>query len=300
MRAEERRGTAAILVSAASYGFLSILGKLALEAGVDVLPLAAWRFLIAAAVVWLVLAVRRRPLPPLRRWPGLAGLGLLYAIDSLAYLAALQWVPASTAVLLFYVYPVVVVLLAAIFLGERLTRRKLAATAAALVGSALTVGGGISGGRPLGLALVVLALLALSSYIVLSRPIMASLPAHGSAAVTLTSTGLLLAAAAIGFDDMRLEGGTRGLAYVLALSLLCTALPITLFLVGIRHVSAGRAAVFSTIEPLVTVVLAAIVLQERIGPLQVAGGALILAAILWLRAERPLPSSEAPTAFDAP
>ena len=44
MRAEERRGTAAILVSAASYGFLSILGKLALEAGVDVLPLAAWRF----------------------------------------------------------------------------------------------------------------------------------------------------------------------------------------------------------------------------------------------------------------
>ena len=300
MRAEERRGTAAILVSAASYGFLSILGKLALEAGVDVLPLAAWRFLVGAAVVWIVLAAWRRPLPPLRRWPGLAALGLLYAIDSLAYLAALQWVPASTAVLLFYVYPVVVVLLAAVFLGERLTRRKLAATATALAGCALTVGAGISGGRPLGLALVVGAMLALSTYIVASRPIMASLPAHGSAAVTLTSTGLILTAAALGFDDMRLDGGTRGLAYVLTLSILCTALPITLFLVGIRHVGAGRAAVYSTIEPLVTVALAAIVLQERIAPLQYVGGALILAAILWLRAERPLPSSEAPTPFDAP
>ncbi|HET6637580.1 MAG TPA: DMT family transporter [Gemmatimonadota bacterium] len=300
MRAEERRGTAAILVSAASYGFLSILGKLAFAAGVDVLPLAAWRFLIGAAVVWILLAARRRPLPPLRRWPGLAALGLLYAIDSLSYLAALQWVPASTAVLLFYVYPVVVVLLAALFLGEHLTRRKLTATALALTGCALTVGSGISGGRPLGLALVVFAMLALSTYIVASRPIMASLPAHGSAAVTLTSTGLLLTAAALGFDDMRLDGGTRGLVYVLALSLLCTALPITLFLVGIRHVGAGRAAVYSTIEPLVTVSLAAIVLRERIGVLQCLGGALILTAILWLRAERPLPMSEKPTPLDAP
>ncbi len=300
MRGEERRGTAAILVSAASYGFLSILGKLALEAGVDVLPLAAWRFLLGAALVWIVLAVRRRPLPPLSRWPALAALGLLYAIDSLAYLAALQWVPASTAVLLFYVYPVVVVLLAAIFLGERLTRRKLAATATALAGCALTVGTGISGGRPLGLALVVVALLALSTYIVASRPIMASLPAHGSAAVTLTSTGLVLTAAALGFDDLRLEGGTRGLVYVLTLSIVCTALPITLFLIGIRHVGAGRAAVYSTIEPLVTVALAALLLRERIGTWQYVGGGLILAAILWLRAERPLPSSEAPTPLDAP
>ena len=300
MRAEERRGTAAILVSAACYGFLSILGKLALGSGVDVLPLAAWRFLIGAALVWIALAARRRPLPPLRRWPGLAALGFLYAIDSLGYLAALQWVPASTAVLLFYVYPVVVVLLAALFLGERLTRRKLFATGAALAGCALTVGTGISGGRPLGLALVVLAMLALSGYIVASRPIMAALPAHGSAAVTLTSTALILTAAALGFDDLRLEGGTRGLVYVLLLSIVCTALPITLFLVGIRHVGAGRAAVYSTIEPLVTVALAAIVLHERIGALQYLGGGLILAAILWLRAERPLPSSEAPTPLDAP
>ena len=41
MRAEERRGTAAILIAAASYGFLGVFVKLALEAGVHVLPLAA-------------------------------------------------------------------------------------------------------------------------------------------------------------------------------------------------------------------------------------------------------------------
>ena len=99
MRAEERRGSIAILIAAASYGFLSVFVKLALEAGVDVLSLAAWRFVLGAALVWVLLALRRRPVPPLRSWPALAGLGLLYSIDSLAYVSALQWVPAATAVL---------------------------------------------------------------------------------------------------------------------------------------------------------------------------------------------------------
>lgn len=290
----------AILIAAVGYGFLSVLVKLAFEAGVHVLPLAAWRFVLGATLVWLTLAARRRPLPPLRRWPGLAGLGALYSIDSLAFIVSLQWIQAATAVLVFYVYPVVVVLLAAAFLGERLTARKLAATAAALVGCALTVGAGLSGGRPLGFALVLFAMLALSVYIVVSRPIMQSLPAHGSAAVTLGSTALILTAVSLASGGLALGGGTRGLLLVIALSVVSTALPITLFLVGIRHVGAGRAAVLSTIEPVITVLLAALLLDERIGLVQYAGGALILTGLLWLRSERPLPPSETPTPLDAP
>ena len=298
MRAEERRGTAAILIAAASYGFLGVFVKLALEAGVQVLPLAAWRFLLGAAVVWVLLAVRGRPLPPVSRWPGLAGLGVLYAVDALAFIVALQWVPASTAVLVFYIYPVAVVFLAAAFLGERLTPRKLAATGAALVGCALTVGGGLSRGRPLGFALILLAMLALSTYIVLSRPIMRSVPAHGGAAVTLGSTAVILLGVALARGGLSLGGGTRGAVLVILLAVVSTALPITLFLVGIRHVGAGRAAVYSTIEPVVTVISAGLVLGERIGLLQYVGGVLILTAILWLRSGKPLSSSEIPTPPD--
>jgi drug/metabolite transporter (DMT)-like permease len=164
----------------------------------------------------------------------------------------------------------------------------------------LTVGAGLKGGRPLGFALVLFAMLALSTYIVLSRPLMRSLPAHGSAAVTLGSTAMILIVVALAFGDLALGGGSRGLLLVIALSVVSTALPITLFLVGIRHVGAGRAAVYSTIEPVITVLLAALLLDERIGALQYAGGALILTGILALRSERPLPPSEIPTPLDAP
>jgi drug/metabolite transporter (DMT)-like permease len=129
---------------------------------------------------------------------------------------------------------------------------------------------------------------------------MAVLPGHGSAAVTLSATAVILTVVALVFDDLSLGGGRRGLLLVIAISVICTALPITLFLIGIRHVGAGRAAVLSTIEPLVTVILAALLLKERIGPLQIVGGTLILTAILWLRTERPLPEIEAPTPLDAP
>jgi drug/metabolite transporter (DMT)-like permease len=111
---------------------------------------------------------------------------------------------------------------------------------------------------------------------------------------------LILAAVAIAFGDLALGGGTRGLLLVITLSMISTALPITLFLVGIRHIGAGRAAVLSTVEPLVTVILAALLLDERIGLVQYVGGALILTGILWLRSERPLPAREAPTPFDSP
>ena len=121
----ERIGVLAIVASAAGYGFVAVLLKLALEAGARPLPLAAWRFVIAAVAVWLLLTFRRRPLPSRGALPGLLGLGALYSMDALLFTVALQWVAASTATLVFYAYPVAVVLLAAAFLSEPLTRRRL-------------------------------------------------------------------------------------------------------------------------------------------------------------------------------
>ena len=116
--------------------------------------------------------------------------------------------------------------------------------------------------------------------------------------MTLSSTAIVLLAVAVVFGELSLGGGTRGAMLVIVLAVASTALPITLFLVGIRHVGAGRAAIISTIEPVVTVVSAAVVLGERVGLLQGIGGALILTAILWLRSERPVPPGEIPTPLE--
>lgn len=295
-----RFGVWAIVVSAIGYGFISVLIKLALEAGVRPVPLAAWRFTIASVAVWALLAVRRRPLPSRSSLAPLAGLGFLYSLDALLFTLALQWIEASTATLVFYAYPVLVVLLAAAFLDEGLGARRLAAAGLAMLGCALIAGGALRGGRPLGVLLVVLAMAALSVYIVTGRRLLGREPAHGSAAVIVSACAAILVAVAAIAGQIDLGGGSRGLMLVSLLAIVSTALPITLFVVGLQRVDAGRAAIYSTLEPVVTVALAAAILDERIGPPQIAGGILILAGVLALRSERPLPPSERLTPLDSP
>ena len=82
---------------------------------------------------------------------------------------------------------------------------------------------------------------------------------------------------------------------VAALCLFCTVVPIRAFLAGLARVGPARAAVVSSLEAVVTVVLAAAFLGERIGRRQVLGGALILGGVVMqnlgaLRYDRP-PSS---------
>ena len=133
---KEARGTVAVFGSAVGYSTLPILAKLSLAEGVRVLPMVAWRFLVATAALWLLLALTRRHVPPRTRWPSLLALGVLYAVNATAYLAALQWVSASLASLVFFSYPAVVIVLAAVFLGEQLSRPRVLATLIAISGCA--------------------------------------------------------------------------------------------------------------------------------------------------------------------
>lgn len=290
----ELRGTLAVLASAACYSTLAILVKLGLASGAHIVPLVAWRFLIGATLVWAFLGLTRRRLPPRRSVPALLGLGAIYAGTALAALTGLIWVPAATAALLFYAYPAVVVLLAALFLKEHLTARRGTALALALTGCALTAGMGTHGGEPIGILLILVGVALVSAFILLSHPVYRELPALGSTAFVLTSTAFLTAAAALLTGGLALDGGTPTLVVAVLLGTVGTAIPIPLFLAGVKLVGPGKAAIYSTIEPVITVLLAAAILGEPLAVGQLLGGALILSAVLWLRAERPLPEAEKP------
>lgn len=289
----ETKGTLAIAGSSLGYATLPVLGKLALDAGVEVLPLLAWRFLIGATGVWLAVVLSRRPLPGRTVWPALAGLGLLYATSSSAFMVGLQHVPASLASLVFFTYPAVTVLLARLVPGEPLTARRLLGLALASLGCALTVGPGVRGGDPAGIGWILVAVLVISVFIVTSSRVLRRSPEMSGGAALMTVAAAALTAATLATGSLALPGGTRVALYVGLLGVLSTAVPLTLFLVGIKWVGPGRAAIFSTMEPAFTLLLAALLLGERLSALQWTGGALIAAAVLWLRLERPARASAA-------
>ena len=90
-----------------------------------------------------------------------------------------------------------------------------------------------------------------------------------------------LFAVASGGLDLTMDAG--GWAALVSLSLVSTVVAITTFFLGLDRVGPSTASIVSAVEPAWTVVLAALVFAERLGGVQLLGGALVLSAVVMLQ-----------------
>jgi drug/metabolite transporter (DMT)-like permease len=292
------------LGSGAAFGAMAVFGKLAYGEGATVGTLLAVRFALAAALFWaLVLAGgAAREVRALGRRNLAAGLGLGafgYALQSGCYFAALQRIDASLLSLLLYTFPAMVAA-AAIALGrERLDARRLTALALALGGLVLVVAGAGTGALdPLGAALAIAAALVYTTYIIVSDGIVGRMRPQVLAALVCTGAAVSLTLGSAVLGELRPGAVTMGgWGWLASLTVVSTVGAIVLFFAGLRRVGPTTASILATVEPLVTVVLAFLVFGERLGAVQLAGGGLVLSAVLVLNlrlARRRLAMAEAP------
>jgi drug/metabolite transporter (DMT)-like permease len=272
---------------------MAILARFAYASGVDTKTLLALRFAIAAAVMAVLLRARRLPLPRGRTLGVLVALGALgYGGQAICYFTALRLAPAGLAALLLYLHPALVALLAAAFLRERLDTTRLVALVVALAGTLLTVAPAIGGGAPAfgpevlrGLAFAVASAAFYAAYIVVAASVAARAKPLAMATVVIASAAAVFAVAAL-TQGPQWPQTTNGWLAVLGIALLSTVAAITLYFAGLERIGPVRASTLSTIEPLCTVLLAALLLDETIAAVQLGGGALILAAAVLLARAR--------------
>ena len=272
-----------LLLSAAGFGALAIFGKLAYAEGLGLPTLLAGRFSLAAIVMWSLLALRR--ISPRVSRTTLLGLLLMgsvgYVGQSFAFFTALQTVPAATTGLLLYLYPALVAVLAWAVLRQPLTRLGWLALGLALLGCALVLGGPDAlpaSVNPVGIVWGLAAAAIYALYIIAGARITAGVP-------PLVAATYIISAAAVVYGGAGLAGGTLhgnisagGWFALVGIALVSTVLAIGAFVAGLARLGPARASILSTGEPVVTLILAAVVLGEVIHPAQLLGGALILAA----------------------
>jgi drug/metabolite transporter (DMT)-like permease len=284
------RGAIVCLLSAAAFGAMGIFGKLAFDDGVTAGTLLAARFVIAAVVLWCLMlmkgsvsqirAVARRDLVVAL---GLGACG--YALQATCYFVALQHVDASLLSLILYTFPAIVTV-AAVALGrERLDRRRVLALGLVSTGLVLILGtAGASSVSGLGVALGLGAALTYSTYILTSDGVATRVPALTLAAIVCTGAAISLTVGSLLTGQLHPGGVTlAGWGWLACIAVVSTVGAITLFFAGLSHVGPTSASILSTFEPVVTVVLAAVVLAESLTLIQIAGGALVLTAVLVLR-----------------
>ena len=269
------------IISAVSFGIMPILARYAYASGADPITVLFLRFLIAAVLMFAILFVRKIPLPRGRTLFHLFLMGGLgYVGQSMCYFNALTMASASLVSLLLYLYPVLVTVLSAIFLKDKITPVKLAALGLALAGAFLTIGFS-SEGTPLGIVLGVGAAVIYSVYIVAGSRVMQNVQALPASAVIMASAGLVYGGLAAVRGTV-LPSTPGGWLAILGIAVLCTVVAITTFMAGIVRIGPTNAATVSTLEPVVAVGLAGLLLNESLSPLKLAGGALILAAVVIL------------------
>ena len=294
-------GIVLILASAAGFGSGSLFAQPVYASGVDWLVLLAWRFLFGAGLTWIWLLVspgRRAGLRSLDRRTVLAtiALGTMYIGNSGSYYAGLETVSPSLAALIVYVYPALVAVLTLRY-GRRLEGgRAWLALVIALVGVALSLGGIDAATAPPvgGLLLIVASPVIYAFWIILSARLAGERreavgdESDGGAAAT-AATALMMTATATIYWVLSLATGRPVLPGqvpveawpgLLGVGVFATFIAVLGFYAGAQRIGAAQAALVSTVEPIWTITLAAILFGFALSPIQLAGGALILAGVV--------------------
>jgi len=291
-------GTAAVVVAACLFGTLGPASRAAYDAGLTPLAFTLWRAAVGTLALAALLAilhvrgrdrVRWRALPP-RALGALLLAGGTSLILNLAIFSAFQRTSIALALLGLYTYPALVAGAAVVIGEERLTRTRAIALVLALAGMAVVVLGGATGDAAfdaLGFGLALVAAAMQAAYVLLGRRGFRAIPSEEATfgVLSVTAAGFLALVLVTGTGDVAALplGDPAALVPLLWAGVAGASIPAVLFLIGIRSIGPTRTSIVALVEPVFGAFLAAWLLAEGLAPVQVIGGALVLAAAALLQ-----------------
>jgi drug/metabolite transporter (DMT)-like permease len=284
-----RVGILYIFAAVIGYSFFPVFTDHLLNAGLKPLDIALWRYAIAASVFWVLALMRPAGSVSLPRGRLMLMAGPLLAVAAVVAYFGLGMILAGTYVVIFYTYPAMVAIIS-LFMGERLSVWGWVALGITLIGIALTAPDFSEGLRGENLSGVLLALLnafVVAIYFLLSSRLLRG-RANTSAAVlrasawTVSGTLLFLAIAAL-LTGFSVPQSADVWLNLIGMAVVSTVAPIFALNVGIQKLGPTQAAIFGTIEPLTTALLALIFLGQVMQPIQWVGGLCIVASVILLQ-----------------
>lgn len=272
------------------FALKSIFIKLAYAAGVDAETLLALRMLLSAPFYGVVLLLMLRQ----RRWPvaerprvalWVVVLGFFgYYLASLLDLLGLELISAQLERLTLFTYPALIAVLAAIFLGERLTARVVSALLLCYLGIWVIYGreAQFSGEAATltGVLLVLGSALSYAIYVVLAKGLLRRLgsPLFTSIAMLGSTLFVLIHFALVRPLSALLVNG-EVLGYALLLAFVSTVLPSYMVAEAIQRIGATRATIFGSVGPVFTLLLAVVWLNEPTSLHHLLGMALVILGV---------------------
>ena len=278
------RATLLIILSALSFGSISVLTVLVTAAGVPLLAAMAWRYLLGVTLLGAVARPGRiHSIPTLRVFQLVVTGGCGQALITYLSLHALEYIPVGPLAFLFYTYPACVALLAALRKTERLTSVRVIALTLALAGVTIMVGAPTEKLNPIGVMLALGSALLYSAYLPALEHVQAGIPA-------VIATFLLIGGAAIAFviaalltGELFIPVGITVWSEILVLAVVSTVVAFLTLIKGLAVLGPVRTSIVATVEPFFTATLGILVLGNQMSTTTLLGGMLIAGAVLLIQ-----------------
>ena len=275
------RATLLIIVSALSFGSISVLTLLTTNAGVPLLTAMAWRYVLGAVLLGVAAQAKQiRSLPRQRIVQLLLIGGVGQALITYLSLHALEYIPVGPLAFLFYTYPAWVALLAAIRRTERLTPIRVFALILALTGVTIMVGAPTEKLNPIGVMLALGSALLYSAYLPALEHAQEGIPAMLSTFLLIVGAALSFVIAALFAGELFIPRGTAVWSNIFLLALVSTVIAFSALIKGLSILGPVRTSIIATVEPFFTAVLGALVLGNQFGAATMVGGVFIATAVL--------------------
>jgi drug/metabolite transporter (DMT)-like permease len=280
------KGVLLISLAAVCYGVMPIFTRIAYANHAGIGQTLFLRFLIAV-LLYFIMLVFSDGLDKLRisRQGLLAAFiaGALFGATSITFYQALYILPVSKAEILYFTYPVVVMVLSTVFYKEKTTIRKLLCVLILFTGIVFVVKGD-EGSVPLrGIFMAVLASVFYALYILLcTHPVVRAMDKRAFTFYTLcVLTGIFLAAAAK-MEGLRFQISANGYIAIVVIAVFCTLIALTSFSMGAQYLTPTHIAVVASIEPIVTIISGDIFLKEAFTLNSMIGSGMIVLSIIFI------------------
>lgn len=288
---------ALVAFAAVAFSAKAILVKLAYRHGTDPVTLLALRMGFSlplfAAIAWWSGRDGHAGRLSGRDRVTIVGLGLLgYYGASLFDFLGLQYISAALERLVLFLYPTIVVLIAAVFFGRRITRRDVAALALSYVGIGLVFVNDLRGDQPhvaLGAFWVLLSAICYAVYLVGNGRMVRRMGSvlFACLASIVACLGVLAHFAAARPVAHLWTQPAPVYPLAVGMAVFSTVLPVILMSEGIRRIGASHASLVGTVGPVATIFMGAWFLGEPITVVQLAGAALVVAGVLLISLAKP-------------
>jgi DME family drug/metabolite transporter len=278
-------GLPAVVTASTLWAIAANVASSLFQAGVSSLDLAGVTTIIATVALLLVQTVHKG-LPNLSLRPAQFVLGILFTLFVAADYLAIKRLPVAVAIVLIFTSPVLVVLWTALLSRRLPSRQVLLALGLSVIGVALVsqlLAGNLAAFNWFGVMVGLSTALLFAAYTLLSGQVSTTSSTTIRLLKTFWVSSLLWVGYLVihGFPVALFQLQT--LPKVFYMGIAGSLLPYLLYLWGMKHLQAERAAIVATIEPVIAAGLAWVWFGQALTIMQMLGGGLILMAITLLR-----------------